>query len=175
MFKLLNENKSKTPKEMFLLGGMYYTGEGVEKDYKKALHWYEKPAQQGDAEAQAVLAGMYYEGKGVSKNHRKALHWCEESAQQGYAHAQYNLSIMMYKNRNYIQAYKWATLVESQVISEDKQKEKLDKLLNDLEGRMTRGEIVKARKLASQMKIPKYIMKKVHWPVSFKINNTYQE
>jgi TPR repeat protein len=28
---------------------MYYGGEGVPQDYKKALHWFTKAAEQGDA------------------------------------------------------------------------------------------------------------------------------
>ena len=31
---------------------MYYKGEGIEKDYKKARYWFERLAEQGRVEAQ---------------------------------------------------------------------------------------------------------------------------
>ena len=31
------------------LSGMYENGEGVPQDYKQAVHWYTKSAEQGDA------------------------------------------------------------------------------------------------------------------------------
>ena len=37
------------------LGGMYYNGEVVVKDYEQAAYWYEKAADQGDEDAKQVL------------------------------------------------------------------------------------------------------------------------
>ena len=37
---------------------MYDNGEGVEQDFKKAVYWYRKAAEQGDAEAQEILRTM---------------------------------------------------------------------------------------------------------------------
>ena len=34
-------------KSQFQLGEMYYYGEGVEHNYKKAIEWFEKAADQG--------------------------------------------------------------------------------------------------------------------------------
>jgi len=34
------------------LGNMYETGQNIPKDYKKALEWYTKAANQGNAQAQ---------------------------------------------------------------------------------------------------------------------------
>jgi TPR repeat protein len=39
---------------------MYYLGQGVKVDYNKAAQWYEKAAEQGNADAQFYLGGMYY-------------------------------------------------------------------------------------------------------------------
>ena len=41
------------------LGEKYYDGQGVLKDYKEAMKWYRKAADQGDAMAQARLGLMY--------------------------------------------------------------------------------------------------------------------
>ena len=36
----------------YRIGGQYRFGQGVKKDYEKALFWYRKAAEQGHAEAQ---------------------------------------------------------------------------------------------------------------------------
>ena len=55
----------------------YYYHKGVSQDYAKALEWYRKSAEQGNAAAQNQLGHMYeYEyGKGVSKDYVKAVEW----------------------------------------------------------------------------------------------------
>jgi TPR repeat protein len=37
---------------------MYYNGEGVDKDYKQAIEWFEKAANQGCKEAKRKLDSM---------------------------------------------------------------------------------------------------------------------
>ena len=36
-------------------GAMYFTGEGVDRDEKEAIKWFEQAAKQGNADAQANL------------------------------------------------------------------------------------------------------------------------
>ena len=43
------------PDKQFKLGWMYANGEGVEKDYKEAVKWYRKAAEQGSENAKAAL------------------------------------------------------------------------------------------------------------------------
>ena len=52
----------------YLLGGMYYNGEGVPQDYQLAVKWYRKAAEQGEADAQYVLGVMYANGEGVAQD-----------------------------------------------------------------------------------------------------------
>ena len=54
---------------------MYENGRGVPQDYKQAVHWFTKSAEQGDAEAQSNLGVMYGKGKGVLQNYKKAYMW----------------------------------------------------------------------------------------------------
>jgi TPR repeat protein len=54
---------------------MYYSGQGVNQDYKKALVWFTKSAEQGDATSQKNLASMYFNGYGADKNYIKAYKW----------------------------------------------------------------------------------------------------
>ena len=44
------------------VGGMYEHGLGAPQDIKKAVEWYCKAADQGDAEGQAFLGIMYAKG-----------------------------------------------------------------------------------------------------------------
>ena len=46
-------------------------GEGVPKDYKQAVYWFRKAADQGNAGAQYNLGAMYAKGEGVPKDDRK--------------------------------------------------------------------------------------------------------
>jgi TPR repeat protein len=47
------------------LGIAYTFGKGVLKDYKQAVYWYQKAADQGYAKAQSNLGIAYAFGKGV--------------------------------------------------------------------------------------------------------------
>ena len=39
----------------FNMGAMYYSGEGISQNYKKAMHWYKKAAKQNNTLAQFEL------------------------------------------------------------------------------------------------------------------------
>ena len=68
----------------FNLALMYYDGTGFNKNYEKAVKWFEKAAEQGDNKAQYYLGSIYYEGKGVSKNVTEATKWFRRAAEQGF-------------------------------------------------------------------------------------------
>ena len=57
-------------------------------DFKKAAEWFQKSADQGNANAQYFLGSYYLAGLGVDKNLEKARYWSEKSAQQGNAAGQ---------------------------------------------------------------------------------------
>jgi predicted small lipoprotein YifL len=57
------------------LGGLYYTGDGVTQDFKKAAYWAQQAAEQGRPDAQANLAIMYYKGEGVTQDYKQAYVW----------------------------------------------------------------------------------------------------
>jgi TPR repeat protein len=72
---------------------MHYYGTGVLKDYKEALKWYSKAAEQGTTLAQFSLGNMYVKGEGVLKDYKKAAKWYKKAAEQGDIYAQYRLYI----------------------------------------------------------------------------------
>ncbi len=54
---------------------MYDQGLGVTQDYAKAVKWYRKAAEQGNAGAQYNLGVMYGKGQGVPQDYAKAHMW----------------------------------------------------------------------------------------------------
>ncbi len=87
-----------TPEQMYFKGSDYYYGRnGVAKDFKQAVFWYRKSADQGNASAQNSLGYCYYKGHGVAKDFKQAVFWYRKSADQGNALGQSNLGYC-YKN-----------------------------------------------------------------------------
>ena len=97
---------------------MYDYGMGTGQNFKEAVKWYRKAAEQGDAEAQYSLGVMYAKGEGVAKNFRKAVKWYRKAAEQGDAEAQFNLGVMYAKGEgvqgNLVAAHAWLSLAAAQ-------------------------------------------------------------
>eukprot|EP00614_Pseudopedinella_elastica_P007927 CAMPEP_0172612704 /NCGR_PEP_ID=MMETSP1068-20121228/36210_1 /TAXON_ID=35684 /ORGANISM="Pseudopedinella elastica, Strain CCMP716" /LENGTH=51 /DNA_ID=CAMNT_0013416945 /DNA_START=1 /DNA_END=152 /DNA_ORIENTATION=+ len=51
---------------------MYYEGKGVPQNFKEAMVWHRKAADQGHANAQCYLGLMYDQGQGVPQNFKEA-------------------------------------------------------------------------------------------------------
>ena len=92
------------------LGGVYFRGYYVPKDYAEAMKWYRKAAEQGHAGAQASLGWMYLRCKDVPQDEAEALKWYRKAAEQGHSGAQDKLG-MMYTGQglpqDYVAAYAW--------------------------------------------------------------------
>jgi hypothetical protein len=116
------ELKAKAEKgdadSQFLLGGAYFSGEGVTKDDAKAVEWYRKAAEQGNADAQGTLGALYFTGNGVPKDSVEAVKWFRLAADQGHAWGQYNLGNMHNQGRSVTKdlekAVKWYRLAADQ-------------------------------------------------------------
>jgi uncharacterized protein len=57
------------------LGGMYYNGQGAQRNYAEAAKWVRKAAERGYAPAQADLGVMYWNGQGVPQDAVLAYMW----------------------------------------------------------------------------------------------------
>ena len=87
-FELLSKAaESKNAQAQHLLGDLYLSGRGVDKDARKALNWYITAAQQGYVEAQYMAATCYYEGYGVFKNMKNARFWFSKAAEGNHPKA----------------------------------------------------------------------------------------
>ncbi|MGR3174050.1 MAG: tetratricopeptide repeat protein [Candidatus Scalindua sp.] len=104
--KLVTTDKTEVT-EQYTKGLNYYK----QGNYKEAIKWYRKAAEQGHAEAQNSLGIMYIKEQGVEQDYKEAVKWCRKAAKQEYLQAQYNLGIMYSKGlgteQNYNKAVKW--------------------------------------------------------------------
>ena len=82
------------------------------REYKQALEWFKKAANQGNATAQYYLGEMYDTGYyGVTQDYTKAVEWYQKAANQGNTTAQVRLGYI-HKNGNgvtqdYVKAVEW--------------------------------------------------------------------
>ncbi len=60
---------------MFRTGVNYLEGRRAPQDDSKAVSWFQKGAEQGDARAQNNLGFMYDKGRGVPQNYSEAAKW----------------------------------------------------------------------------------------------------
>jgi TPR repeat protein len=65
--------------------GQYKMGRQAffDRDYKNALIWYQKAADQGYADAQLEMGRLYQYGLGVNPDPAQAKDWYQRAAQQG--------------------------------------------------------------------------------------------
>ena len=84
-------------KAQYHLALYYKDGESVDKNYKCALSWLQKSANQDFAEAQYELAMCYTFGQGTEADLKKAFFWTQKAASLGYKPAKEHL-ISCYKD-----------------------------------------------------------------------------
>ena len=75
---------SSEANKQYVLGGRYRYGLEVEKDYKKAIEWYEKAANQGHRKAQLEIATLYTDKENTEKDYKKAIEWYEKIINQEF-------------------------------------------------------------------------------------------
>lgn len=104
------------------MGLRYAQGDGVVKNPKEAVNWFEKAASHGSAEAQYRYGLALQDGHGVLQDYQASLHWIEQAAQQGHARAQYSFG-QMYRagigvDVDKARAYLWFNLAAAQGVGE---------------------------------------------------------
>lgn len=84
----------------FYTGINYLTGDGVEKDAKKAAFWFEKAAEQEHPDATYKLGALYLDGVGVERDPTKGIAYIIQAANLGASDA-YFLAGVTYFQGNY--------------------------------------------------------------------------
>lgn len=78
-------------------GKRYLDGDGVDKDYSRALSLFHKAADAGNDSAMANIGYMYQNGYGVDQDAAQAIAWYRKSADAGNPTAMDNLGFMYEK------------------------------------------------------------------------------
>jgi len=90
----------------------------------EASRWYQKAAEQGDADAQFNLGVRYGCGRGVRQDDVEATRWYRKAAEQGYSDAQLSLGFMYVNGRGVkqddVQAARWYRKAAEQGLQEAK-------------------------------------------------------
>ena len=73
------------------LGAAYWHGYGVAVDYGRAVYWYSKAAEHGNAGAENGLGLAYSQGLGVPVDLARAVEWYRRAAVQNEPYAEANL------------------------------------------------------------------------------------
>jgi TPR repeat protein len=98
-------------KAQFIVGTLYFTGQGVPQDYVQSAAWLRKSAEQGDADAQNGLGLLYDLGQGVPQDYSQAVEWYRKAADQGLPAAQFSLGFRYAHGhgvtQDYAQAATW--------------------------------------------------------------------
>ncbi len=145
--ELISKARSGIPKYEANLGwALWQKG-----DFTESAKWNKKAAEHGDRYGQKRTGLHYQKELGVDKDFRKAAYWHKLAATQGDHYSKFNLALM-YANggyglsRNLIEAYKWSILADKVFPSPEGN----DKLLKDLENRLSKSDKDDAKKLASE-------------------------
>lgn len=84
--KIINYgNEEDVPEAMLKLGALYYFGDHtVPSNKDKALKWFKRAADKGEATAMHNLALMYYNGDGVSMDKKLGEKYYKKAREAGY-------------------------------------------------------------------------------------------
>ena len=93
MIRRMEKRMEVNDAEAFHSMGIYFiTGaHGLQQNYVKALEFYHKAAELGDAKSYAEIGNAYEIGRGVERDRKKAKHYYELAAMEGDACSRHNL------------------------------------------------------------------------------------
>lgn len=76
-----------------------------------AVSWYQKAADQGNADAEEELASLLYAGRGRAKDYDESLKWFKRAAEQGRPFSRYMVGLMHYNGegtpQDFVAAARW--------------------------------------------------------------------
>jgi len=130
------------------LGIMYYWGQGVETDWKKAQVWLRKASERGHRDAQAKLGAMCYLGQGCEANEKEAIMWFQKAADQGEPYSEACIGVMYAVGegvpKDLMASYVW--LYQAQAGGDEDAKEPL----SQVKKKLTAAEIEEATRQAQE-------------------------
>ena len=112
------------PRAQFVVGGMYYKGQGTDPDHRQGFFWLLKAAEQGvsSSESLSIIGTMYLQGIGVPQNYQEAAKYLKQAGDLGDLTAKKNLAYMYYNGltgkpdyKQALELYKEAALLGDNV------------------------------------------------------------
>lgn len=134
----------------FFLAKRLQHGNGMTKNAKTAVYWYERAAQQNIAPAQLNLGIMYLKGEGVKADMAQGRKWLEKAAHLGDNRASYALAIIDEKQKRLVDAYKWYDLSARDAMLDDNVKSRAKDKIGQLALNLSSSEIQSAKNLANK-------------------------
>jgi len=117
------------------------------QDYVSASQAFIPLAERGVPAAQSYLGFMFETGRGVPQNYTEAAMWYRRAAEQGDSLAQYSLGLLYDRGlgvpRDIVEANKWLNLATA--AAPPRAREARARIRDAVTGKMTRGEIARAR------------------------------
>ena len=111
--------------ELVALGVSYYEGKGAIQDYTKAVEYFQRASDQGNAEAQNYMGMCCQNGLGTEKDEQSAKKYFQLAASQGNEKAQYNLGYCYEHGigvkKDYVKAYRWYKTANSNGYSDEEE------------------------------------------------------
>lgn len=90
--RFLKEPEHRNHDDLFFIGFLYHRGGmGIEKNYKKAIEFYLRAANEGNLKAYNNLGGLYDAGLGVEQNPILALEYFTKAAHDECPEAYFNI------------------------------------------------------------------------------------
>ncbi len=101
----------------YLLGIQFSKGVEVPLSYKKAHHYFESSAHQGNTNAQYQLGLMYCRGRGLEVDFKRAFHWFLKAANKNHPLCQACIGIMYKRGLGVkackLKSYAWTSLAKT--------------------------------------------------------------
>jgi uncharacterized protein len=135
-------------KAQYRIGQMHQLGYGFPKNDHKAIMLFMKSAQLGSEDAQYELGNLYSSEK--HKDYKLSARYYREAAENKHFIAQYRLGEMYRDGKGVIQDYAQAHMWFNIAMAEERNIDKARKSTNDIEKKMTPGQIAEAQKLARE-------------------------
>jgi hypothetical protein len=107
-YEMAAKNTTTTPDVITAqaaLAGMYFQGEGVPKDIKKAFSWFLKAANGGDVPSQRVVATFYMAGTDIPQNYTESFKWFSKASSKGDTDSQSGLGFLYFQGFGVKQDY----------------------------------------------------------------------
>ncbi len=148
LLPLANQGDAKAQYEV---GDMLENDLGARNDDAAAVKWFQKAADQGNADAQLHLGALYAKGMaGLKQNYGKGAKWFRKAAEQGNALAQLNMG-QMYNygwgvKKDLVKAYMWYSI--SVAAGDQDAVSKPDSIASE----MTPEQIAEGKRLAAEWK-----------------------